>query len=81
MKFLEEIKGEAAIVRLAEIRNVPKEEIEAELQQIIDETWNSRDCDARSVQRKIFRGEKPSPALFIGRIAQYAKKQKSSPGL
>ena len=74
MKFLEEIKGEAAIIQLAETRNIPRAELEAELEQIIEETWCSHDPQAREIQRKMFRGKKPSPALFIGRIAEYTKK-------
>ncbi len=73
MKFLDELKGEATILRLSEIKGVPREEIEAAIQEAIDSAWSSHDPEARTLQRKIFRGSKPSPALFIGRLANYIR--------
>lgn len=73
MKCLEEIKGEAIIIRLSEQHAIPRKEIEAAIQETIDEAWNSNDPVSHELQRKLFRGKKPSPALFISRIAQYVK--------
>lgn len=69
MKFLDEAKGAAAIRALAEQKGVAAEEIEAEICRIIDEVWRGGDPTCRS----IFRGRKPSPALFVGRLAAMVK--------
>ena len=74
MIFLEELKGEATIKRLAEIKGIPKEEIEAAIQEVIEATWAGCDPVSRDTRRKIFRGTKPSPALFVGRLASHVKK-------
>lgn len=43
MTFIDELKGEAAIMRIAEKKGVPKAEIEAAIQDVIEATWAS--CD------------------------------------
>lgn len=73
MTFIDELKGEAAIMRIAEKKGVPKVEIEAAIHDVIEATWAGCDPVSRDTQRKIFRGVKPSPALFVGRLARYAK--------
>lgn len=73
MTFFEEIKGDAIITALSIKKDVPCKEIEAALQEAIDEAWRCNDPESRDLQRELFRGKKPSPALFIARLAQYAK--------
>lgn len=79
MKDFEEIMGEATIIRLAEQNQVPREEIEAQIQQIIETTWAGHDPASRAARQRIFRGKKPSPALFIGRLAEHARKTQNTP--
>lgn len=74
MKIFDEIRGEASIAVLAEKKGVPKAEIEAAIQSVIDETWSAIDPESSATRRKIFRGVKPSPALFVGRLARYAER-------
>ena len=77
MMFLEELQGQAIIANLSAQKGVPQAEIEAAIQEAIDQAWTSPDPISRDLQRKIFRGKKPSPALFI---AQLAKHIKNTPG-
>ena len=73
MRFIDELRGEAAIMKLAEAKGVPQAEIVAGIQAVIDATWAGCDSVSRETRQKIFRGVKPSPAMFVGRLARYAK--------
>jgi hypothetical protein len=74
MKFFEEIKGEAIITALSDKKGIPRAEIEIEIQKAIDEAWSSHALESHELQIKLFHGQKPSPALFISRLAKHAKK-------
>lgn len=74
MKFFEEIKGAAIITALSDKKGIPRTEIESAIQQAIDEAWNSHDPESHELQIKLFHGQKPSPALFISRLAKHTKK-------
>lgn len=59
------------IERVAEVYGVVPEVVEAEIQVAIDAAWNDPAC--REMQQLLFPEGKPSPALFIKRMAEYAR--------
>ena len=69
MKFVDTIKGRAAIQKVAEREGKSYAEIEAAIQEAIDQAWE--DPSAREYQNKHFPRGKPTASEFVGRVGRY----------
>ena len=62
-------KGHFNLARLAETRRIPLHEITESIQEAIDLAWAHPTPAQQLFQSQHFPNGKPSPALFVGRIA------------
>lgn len=62
-------KGHFNLARLSEIKKVPLHEIIQSTQEAIDLAWAHPTPAQKAFQEQHFPNGKPSPALFVGRIA------------
>ena len=69
MKFIDTIKGRAAIQKVADREGKSYAEIESAIQETIDLAWE--DPLAREYQSKHFPRGKPTAAEFVGRIGRH----------
>lgn len=69
------------LATLAARQGVSLAEFVQATQEAIDAAWNTLDPEAAAFQRKLFPEGKPSPALFIIRLAQYADSNMSDNGM
>ena len=69
MSFIDTIKGRAAIQKVADREGKSYAEIEAAIQEAIDQAWE--DPSAREYQSKHFPRGKPTAAEFVGRVGRY----------
>lgn len=68
MRIIDTVKGKMALFVLASRSGRTLEEVEAEIQALIDETWANP--QGREERQKAFPHGKPSPAQFIGAVAR-----------
>ena len=69
MKFVDTLKGRAAIQKVAEREGKSYAEIEADIQEAIDLAWE--DLSAREYQNMLFPKGKPTAAEYVGRVGRY----------
>ena len=69
MSFIDTIKGRAAIQKVAEREGKSYAEIEAAIQEAIDQAWE--DLSAREYQNMLFPKGKPTAAEYVGRVGRY----------
>lgn len=69
MKFVDTIKGRAAIQKVADREGKNYAEIEAAIQEAINLAWE--DLSAREYQHMLFPNGKPTAAEYVGRIGRY----------
>lgn len=71
MKILDKLKGMAILYQLSAESGVPLKQIEAEIQECIDEAWKSADPKVQANQRLYFPDGKPTPMEFIVVMGRY----------
>ena len=69
MSFIDTIKGRAAIQKVADREGKSYAEIEAAIQEAIDQAWE--DPSAREYQNMLFPKGKPTAAEYVGRVGRY----------
>ena len=62
---------------IAKQHGVSPKHVRAEIQKAIDAAWN--DPQGRAEQQRLFPEGKPSPELFITRLAEQVKKEQKAP--
>lgn len=68
-KFVDELRGKAAIMGAAEKNGEDFETVRAEIQRALDEAWEKENETLRS----LFPNGKPTPERLVGLMARLAK--------
>ena len=69
MSMNETMKGRKALLILAIRKGKTLDEIEEEIRMVIESIWDNPDPDVQRKQKELFPEGKPTPAVFVARLA------------